>query len=189
MTDWMESFADKPHALSALFILSFAESSFFPIPPDVLLIAIVISNKTKAFKAALWCSVGSVLGGIFGYLIGALLMDSIGMSILEFYGKEDAMGAFIKTYEEWGALFLAGAAFSPIPYKVATITSGAADMNLFEFISISSIGRAARFFIIAGLLFKYGPQVKQFIDKYFDILSIGFLVLLIGGFVLIKYII
>ena len=187
MTDWMESFADKPHAMLALFVLSFMESSFFPIPPDVLLIAIAISNPKRAFKAALWCSVGSVLGGIFGYYIGAVLMDSIGNPILQFYGKEDAMADFVKLYEEWGTLFLAGAAFSPIPYKVATIASGAANMDLTTFITVSSIGRAARFFLVAGLLFKYGAPIKAFIEKYFDIISIAFLILLVGGFVAVKY--
>jgi membrane protein YqaA with SNARE-associated domain len=183
----MESFADKPHAMSALFILSFMESSFFPIPPDVLLIAIAISKPQKALRAAFWCSLGSVLGGIFGYYIGAVLMDSIGNPILEFYGKEDAMDSFISLYKEYGVLFLAGAAFSPIPYKVATITSGAASMDLLTFIGVSSIGRAARFFLVAFLLYKYGKPIKAFIDKYFDLISIGFLVLLIGGFVAIKF--
>ncbi|MFN3195073.1 MAG: YqaA family protein [Chlorobiota bacterium] len=187
LTDWMESFADKPHAMSALFILSFMESSFFPIPPDVLLIAIAISNPKKALRAAFWCSLGSVLGGIFGYYIGAVLMDSIGNPILEFYGKEDAMADFITLYKEYGVLFLAGAAFSPIPYKVATITSGAANMDLLTFIGVSSVGRAARFFLVAFLLYKFGAPIKAFIDKYFDLISIGFLVLLVGGFVAIKF--
>lgn len=187
LTDWMESFADKPHAMSALFILSFMESSFFPIPPDVLLIAIAISNPQKALRAAFWCSLGSVLGGIFGYYIGAALMDSIGNPILEFYGKEDAMADFITLYKEYGVLFLAGAAFSPIPYKVATITSGAANMDLLTFIGVSSVGRAARFFLVAFLLYKFGAPIKAFIDKYFDLISIGFLVLLVGGFVAIKF--
>ena len=187
LTDWMESFADKPHAMSALFILSFMESSFFPIPPDVLLIAIAISNPKKALRAAFWCSLGSVLGGVFGYYIGAVLMESIGNPILQFYGKENAMADFIVLYKEYGVLFLAGAAFSPIPYKVATITSGAANMDLLTFITVSSIGRAARFFLVAFLLYKFGKPIKAFIDKYFDLISIGFLVLLIGGFVAIKF--
>jgi len=106
---------------------------------------------------------------------------------LEFYGKEDAMDSFISLYKEYGVLFLAGAAFSPIPYKVATITSGAASMDLLTFIGVSSIGRAARFFLVAFLLYKYGKPIKAFIDKYFDLISIGFLVLLIGGFVAIKF--
>ena len=104
-----------------------------------------------------------------------------------YYGKQDAMADFIKLYKEWGTLFLAGAAFSPIPYKVATITSGAANMDLLTFITVSSIGRAARFFLVAGLLYKYGKPIKAFIEKYFDIISIAFLVLLVGGFVAIKY--
>ena len=186
---WMENFAEKPHSMWWLFILSFAESSFFPIPPDVLLIAIAVSNPKKALPAALWCTIGSVLGGMFGYAIGYFFMEAIGNPIVDFYGKQDAMANFIKMYEEYGTLFLAGAAFTPIPYKISTIVSGAANMNLMEFISISSIGRAARFFLVAGLIYIYGPQIKNFIEKYFDKLSIIFLILLVGGFVAIKYLI
>lgn len=188
MTDWMESFADKPHAMYALFALSFIESSFFPIPPDVLLIAIAIAKPNKAFKAALWCSLGSLLGGIFGYYIGAVLMDSIGQPIIQFYGGEQAMPQFIAFYKEYGVAFLAIAVFTPVPYKVATIVSGAAHMDLITFIVVSSIGRAARFFLVAFLLYKFGAPIKSFIDKYFDKLSIAFVVLLIGGFLALKYI-
>jgi membrane protein YqaA with SNARE-associated domain len=187
MTDWMESFAEKPHAMYVLFALSFVESSFFPIPPDVLLIAIAIAKPSKAFKAALWCSVGSLLGGIFGYYIGAVLMDTIGQPILQFYGKENAMPEFIALYKEYGVMFLAIAAFTPVPYKVATIVSGAAHMDLTTFVLVSSIGRAGRFFLVAFLLYKFGAPIKTFIDKYFDILSIVFVVLLVAGFFAIKY--
>ncbi len=187
LKDWMEEFAQKPHAMWWLFILSFAESSFFPIPPDVLLIAIAISNPKKAFQAALWCTAGSVLGGVFGYGIGYFFMDIIGNPIVAFYGKEDAMASFLVLYQEWGIMFLAGAAFSPIPYKIATIVSGAAEMSLWTFISVSSLGRAGRFFLVAGLIYVSGPKIKENIDKYFDKLSIAFLILLIGGFVAIKF--
>lgn len=184
---WMEKFADKPHSMWWLFILSFAESSFFPIPPDILLIAIAVSNPKKALPAALWCSLGSVLGGIFGYAIGYYFMDQIGNPIVEFYGKQDAMANFLKLYKEYGVAFLASAAFTPIPYKISTIVSGAANMDLLTFIGVSSIGRAARFFLVGGLIYIYGPQIKNFIEKYFDKLSLIFLVLLVGGFVAIKF--
>jgi membrane protein YqaA with SNARE-associated domain len=187
LKDWMEEFAEKPNAMWWLFILSFAESSFFPIPPDVLLIAIAISNPKKAFPAAIWCTAGSVLGGIFGYGIGYYFMDMIGNPIIAFYGKEDAMASFLALYREWGVMFLAGAAFTPIPYKIATISSGAADMNLLTFISVSALGRAGRFFLVGGLIYSFGPKIKESIDKYFDKLSIIFLILLIAGFVAIKF--
>ncbi len=189
LKEWMEKFAENPHSLWWLFILSFAESSFFPIPPDVLLIAIAVSNPKKALPAALYCTLGSVLGGVFGYAIGYYFMEAVGNPIVDFYGKQDAMEKFILMYQEYGALFLAGAAFTPIPYKISTIVSGAAGMDIIEFISISSIGRAARFFLVGGLIYIYGPQIKKIIEKYFDKLSVIFLVLLIGGFVAIKFLI
>lgn len=184
---WMEAFAEKPHAMWWLFILSFAESSFFPIPPDVLLLAIAVSNPKVSLKAALYCTLGSVLGGIFGYGIGFYAMDLVGTPILEFYGKANALDNFMELWNEWGIMFLAGAAFTPIPYKVATIASGAAQMDLIIFTLISSIGRAARFFLVAGLIWKLGPQISNVIEKYFDKLSIAFLALLVGGFVAVKY--
>lgn len=174
--------------MASLFILAFAESSFFPIPPDVLLIAIAVSVPKKSFKAAFWCSVGSVFGGILGYYIGYGLMETVGNSIVEFYNGQEAWATFITKYEEYGTWFLAAAAFSPIPYKISTIASGAAEMNMLTFIIISSLGRAARFFLVGGLIFYIGPKVKVYIDKYFDKLSLAFIVLLIGGFVAIKYI-
>ncbi len=186
--EWMEGFANRPGALLAIFILAFAESSFFPIPPDVLLIAIAIAQPKVSFKAALWCSVGSVLGGIFGYGIGYFLMESVGYSIVNFYNAQDIWAKVVETYNgEVGMWFLAGAAFSPIPYKISTIAAGATNMDLIPFIIISSIGRSARFFLVAGVLYFVGPTAKVFIDKYFDKLSLVFIVLLILGFVAIKY--
>lgn len=187
LKEWMEKFAENPHSLWWLFILSFAESSFFPIPPDVLLLAIAVSNPKVSLKAALYCTLGSVLGGIFGYGIGFYAMDLVGTPILEFYGKANALDHFMELWNEWGIMFLAGAAFTPIPYKVATIASGAAQMDLIIFTLISSIGRAARFFLVAGLIWKFGPQISNVIEKYFDKLSIAFLALLVGGFVAVKY--
>ncbi len=185
--NWMESFADKRYAMASLFILAFAESSFFPIPPDVLLIAIGVLAPKKSLKAALWCSLGSVFGGIFGYYIGYGLMETVGSSIVEFYNGQEAWAAFVESYREYGAWFLAAASFTPIPYKISTIASGAAQMNLLMFIVISSIGRAARFFIVGGLIYAFGPAIKNVIDKYFDKLSIVFILLLVGGFVVVKY--
>jgi membrane protein YqaA with SNARE-associated domain len=187
--EWMESFAEKPGAMVSLFFLALAESSFFPIPPDVLLIAIGVSKPKRAFTAAMWCTLGSVIGGILGYYIGYSLMSTIGYPIVEFYNAEEVWAKVVETYQgEVGMMFLAGAAFSPIPYKISTIAAGATGMDLFYFILISSIGRAGRFFIVAALIYFFGPSIRTYIDKYFDKLSIAFLVLLIGGFLLIKYI-
>jgi len=188
MKDWVESFAEKPSAMWVLFLLAFAESSFFPIPPDVLLIAIAVSAPNKALKAALYCSIGSVLGGVLGYYIGYGLMAEVGNSIVEFYNGQHAWESFTASYEEYGIWFLAAASFTPIPYKISTIASGAAQMDLLMFIFVSAIGRSARFFLVGGLIRIFGAKMKVWIDKYFDILSIIFVILLVGGFVAIKYI-
>ncbi len=190
LKEWMESFAEKPGAMVTLFFLALAESSFFPIPPDVLLIAIGVSKPKRAFMAALWCTLGSVIGGILGYYIGYSLMSTVGYPIVEFYNAQEVWAKVVETYQgEVGMMFLAGAAFSPIPYKISTIAAGATGMDLFYFIVISSLGRAGRFFLVGGLIYFFGPTIKDYIDKYFDKLSIAFLVLLIGGFVLVKYIV
>lgn len=187
--EWIEKFSEKSYAMSALFILAFAESSFFPIPPDVLLIAIAVSIPKKSFKAAFWCSIGSVFGGIFGYYIGYELWSSVGQSIVDFYKAQEMWNTVVENYQgHVGMMFLAGAAFSPIPYKISTIAAGATEMNLTYFIVISSVGRAARFFLVGGLFYFIGPKAKEYIDKYFDKLAILFLLLLVGGFVAIKYI-
>ncbi len=186
--DWVLHWAETPYGTWALFVLAFCESSFFPIPPDILLIALAISIPLKSFKYALVCSVGSVLGGAFGYFIGIQLMDTIGKPILEFYGvkgKYEYIGGLYNQYNAW-AVGIAG--FTPIPYKVFTIAAGAFKIDFLVFILASFISRSARFFIVAGLIYKFGSPIKIFIDKYFNVLTIVFTVLLILGFVLIKYI-
>jgi membrane protein YqaA with SNARE-associated domain len=190
MKIWMESFAEKPGALYTLAGLAFIESSFFPLPPDILLIAIAVSSPKKALKAALFCSVGSVFGGIFGYYIGWGLMETVGLKIVDFYNAHEIWNKLVATFNgEVGFWFLAGAAFSPVPYKIATIAAGATKMPLMEFIIISSLGRAGRFFLVAGVIYYFGPKTKEFIDKYFDKLSLAFLALLILGFVAVKYLV
>jgi membrane protein YqaA with SNARE-associated domain len=184
--DWVLRWAHSPYGAVALFILAFTESSFFPIPPDVLLIALAISIPAKAFRYALVCSVGSVAGGAFGYLIGLYLMDAVGYNIIEIYGvtdKYDYVQSLYRTYDAW---VVAVAGFTPIPYKVFTITAGAFEINFWVFIVVSAISRAARFFILAVIIYKFGSPIKAFIDRYFNILSIAFMILLILGFVLIK---
>ena len=184
---WVEGYAGKPHAQWALFWIAFAESSFFPIPPDILLIAMAVSVPAKALRYALICSVGSVLGGLFGYLIGWAFFESAGQPILEFYG---AMGHYARVqqlYEQHAFWSILAAAFTPIPYKVFTIAAGAFEIPLTTLASASILGRSGRFFLVAGLFYIFGAPIKKFIDKYFEILTVVFLALLIGGFLVIRF--
>jgi membrane protein YqaA with SNARE-associated domain len=186
--DWVRHWAQTPYGPIALFTLAFCESSFFPIPPDVLLIALAVTAPKKSFQYALSCSIGSVLGGVLGYLIGWHFMAGIGHKIIEFYGltaKVDYIAALYQQYDAW-AIAIAG--FTPIPYKLFTISAGAFKVNFTVFIITSLLSRAARFFIVGALIYWLGPKIQAFIDKYFDILAITFMVLLVAGFVLIKYV-
>ena len=186
---WVESWAETPHALFALFVLAFIESSFFPIPPDVLLIVLlVMNNKTKWWKYALICSFGSVLGGLFGYFIGYGFYEAVGKKIVEFYNLGGLMAEMGAKYEQYSFWVVFTAAFTPIPYKAITVSAGFFKINLFGFIIASAVGRAARFFILAYFLKLFGPQVKRAIYKYFNILSVIFIILLIGGFMALKFI-
>ena len=185
--DWVLSWADSKYGGLALFVLAFAESSFFPIPPDVLLIALCLGAKTRWFRYALICSVGSVLGGLAGYAIGFYALDTWGMPIIDFYGKGDKYQELQALFEDHGFFYVFLAGFTPIPYKVMTITAGAVKLSLGPFLGASLVSRAARFFLVAGLLRIFGAPVKTFIDKWFNLLTIVFSVLLIGGFLLMKY--
>lgn len=187
--DWVLHWAETPYGVPALFILAFAESSFFPIPPDVLLIALCLSINRKAFKFAFICTLGSVLGGITGYGIGLYGYEAIGRPIVDFYHGQGIMDKVKLWYEQYGFWGILIAAITPIPYKVFTIASGVFSFDFWMFVAASIIGRSTRFFIVAGLIWKFGPPIKAFIDKYFNLLMWGFMVLLISGFLLIKYII
>jgi membrane protein YqaA with SNARE-associated domain len=185
--DWVLHWAETPYAAWALFILAFAESSFFPIPPDVLLIAVAISMPKRSFRFALICSVASVLGGALGYLIGFKFMEVIGFSIIDFYGYNEQffrLQALFKQYDVW-VVGMAG--FTPIPYKVFTIASGACELNFLTFMAASIVSRSARFFLVGTLIYIFGEPVKGFIDKYFNLLTVLFFVLIVLGFLLIKY--
>ncbi len=186
--DWVLHWAETPYAVPALFILAFAESSFFPIPPDVLLIALALSIPGKAFRYAAVCTFGSVLGGMAGYFIGYQLMDMLGVPILGFYGvmdKYEYIQALYMKYDAW-AVGIAG--FTPIPYKVFTIAAGAFKIDFSVFVLASIASRAGRFLLVAGIIYFFGPTIKNFIDKYFNLLTLIFIVLLIVGFLLVKYI-
>lgn len=187
MKDWVESYAQKPGAGWALFLIAFIESSFFPIPPDVLLIALAISIPKRAFLYALVCSVGSVLGGMFGYFIGLELYEAVGSRIIAFYGLEEQYLAVKALYDSNAFSAIAIAGFTPIPYKVFTIAAGAFQVSFGTLVAASAVSRPARFFLVAALFYYFGPRVKPLIDKYFELLTAVFVVLLIGGFILIKY--
>lgn len=175
------------HAEWGLAVVSFAESSFFPIPPDVALIPMCVAKRDRAYRYAAVCTLASVLGGVAGYFIGYFLYDAVGAPIVEFYGLAEKFSSFKDKYEEWGAWIVFGAGLTPIPYKVFTIASGVAAMNLPVFIAASLVGRAARFFLVATLIRKYGAPVQAFIEKRLGLVTIVFLVLLVGGFVLVKH--
>jgi len=187
MYDWVLHWAATPYGTWALFLLAFAESSFFPIPPDVLLIALCVARPKRAFKYALICSVGSILGGCLGYLIGWQFMASVGSRIVDFYGLTEKV-AYIETlYNTYDAWAVGIAGFTPIPYKVFTIAAGMFKINFGVFILASMASRSARFFLVGGLIFLFGPRIQTFIDRYFNLLAVTFTVLLVGSFVLIKY--
>ena len=185
--NWVLHWAETPYGSWALFLLAFSESSFFPIPPDVLLIALAVAVPRKSMRFALICSVGSVLGGCFGYLIGWHFMSSVGDKIVAFYGldsKVDYIGNLYRNYDAW-AIGIAG--FTPIPYKVFTIAAGMFKINFVVFILASFVSRSARFFLVGGLIYLFGPRIQRFIEEYFNILAVAFTVLLIAGFVVIKH--
>ena len=186
--DWVIKWAESPYASWALFILALAESSFFPIPPDVLLIAMIIACRKKAFFYALICSAGSILGGVIGYLIGYGAWEVVGEPIVQFYSGEAYIEKIKILYDTYGFYGILIAAVTPIPYKVFTITSGLLKYNFFQFFIATIIGRPLRFFTVALLLYLFGEKIKNFIDKYFNILTIVFTILLVGGFVILKWI-
>ena len=186
--DWTLEKSKHPKAAWFLSIISFAESSFFPIPPDIILIPMIISNRIKAWYYAFICTLSSVFGGIFGYLIGSFFYSTIGTIIVSYYSLEDQFGSFENYYNEFGILVVLGASFTPFPYKFITIASGVFGLNIYLFIFVSLIGRGLRFFIIALLLNMFGKIIREYIDKYFNLLALIFFVLLILSFLFIKFI-
>ncbi len=185
--DWCMNLVSGKYALPVLCAISFVESSFFPIPPDLFLIPLVLARRIEAFKIALYTTVSSVVGGMFGYAIGYFLYDTVGIPILNFYNATQQFETFKSYYNEYGAWIVFGAGLTPFPYKVITIASGVAQMNLLVFVMASIIGRGMRFFFISWLLWKYGQPMKTYIEKNLGWLSILFFVLLVGGFALLKF--
>lgn len=185
--DWTMSLAGTRHAERSLFSISFIESSFFPIPPDVLLVPMTIARPRNWMRLAFLCTLASVLGAFLGYAIGMFLYETVGKQILAFYGKADAFDQIAELYNSWGAWGVFLGAVTPFPYKVLTIFSGATGLNLVVFTVVSFIGRGARFFLVAWLLSRYGEPIRVFIEKYLGLLSIAFIVLLFGGFYAVKF--
>lgn len=185
--DWVLHWAETPYGTLALFLVAFAESSFFPIPPDILLIALAISIHTKAFRYGLICIIGSIFGGMVGYGIGFSGYETIGVKIVEFYHGQELMESLKQKYDTYGFWGVLSAALTPIPYKIFTISSGFFKFDFVQFLLASILGRSIRFMLIAALIYKFGSPIKTFIDKYFNTLAIIFLILLLGGFILIRY--
>ncbi len=192
--EWMLSWGNSKYGWVALFLFAFAESSFFPIPPDVLLIALCLGAPSKSFKFAAVCTLGSICGAIAGYSLGYFLWQNSAGEYTAianwFYAHVFSEQSFVRveelynTYNFW-IVFTAG--FTPIPYKVITISAGLFNVDFVMFLLASVVSRGARFFIVSGMIWKFGAPIKGFIDKYFNLLALAFTVLLIGGFVLIKY--
>ncbi len=187
--DWTMRMAGHRRAMPALFAVSFVESSVFPIPPDVMIVPMVLADKTRAFRIALICTLGSVLGALAGYAIGALLYETVARPLIEFYGYGPAFQDFTARYKEWGAWIVAGAALTPFPYKVITIASGAVGLDLWVFVIASILARGLRFALEAALLWRFGPPIRSFIEGNLKFVTTAFFCLLIGGFVIVKYLV
>ena len=175
-----------PYGVWALFLIAVAESSFFPIPPDVFLMVLCISVPSKSFRYAAVCAAGSVIGGAIGYGLGLGFMDTIGVKILELYGLHDKYEVVQDLYRQYDAFAVGAAGFTPLPYKLFTITGGAFKINFVTFILVSILSRSARFFLVAAFIYKFGAPVRYFIERYFNLLTILFFILLIGGFLVVK---
>ncbi|MBV9824651.1 MAG: DedA family protein [Alphaproteobacteria bacterium] len=179
--------AAGPNALWALILVAFAESSFFPIPPDVLLVPMVLAKPYRAWRYAAVCTVASVVGGLFGYAIGYFLFDAIGRPILEFYHAMDRYDALKTGFDQWGVWIIILKGMTPIPYKLITIASGVAHFDLAAFVGASIISRSLRFFMVAALLWYFGDAARVFIERRLTLVTTLFAVALVGGFVVLRY--
>ena len=186
--NWTLAKAEHKYASWILAVISFAESSFFPIPPDILLIPMIIAKRVKAWTYAFISTFSSVLGGILGYAIGYFFYNSIGSLIVNAYHLSNSFNIFESYYNEYGMLIVLGAGFTPFPFKFITIASGVFNLNIFLFIVTAIIARGLRFYLLAGLLFIFGEKIKLLIDKYFNMLAILFFIFLVGSVLLVKII-
>ncbi|WP_395708991.1 YqaA family protein [Reyranella sp.] len=185
--DWVMRLAAHKQALPALAVISFLESSVFPIPPDVMLIPMVLADRTRAFRIALVCTIASVLGGLLGYAIGYYLFETLGEWVVRTYGLQAGLAAFRTGFEQYGIWIILIKGLTPIPYKLVTIASGAAHFDLFTFVWASIMTRGLRFFLVAALLWKFGEPIRSFIEERLTLLTWLFLIALVGGFVAFRY--
>ena len=184
--NWTLDKASHKKASWFLVLVSFTESSFFPIPPDIILIPMILAKSLKAWFYAFICTISSVLGGILGYAIGYFFYSNIGLIIIEFYGLNDSFNVFENYYSQYGIWIVLGASFTPFPFKFITIASGVFNLNIFLFVIVAIIGRGLRFYIVALLLFIFGKIIKKLIEKYFNLIASLFFILLIGSILLLK---
>ena len=186
--DWVLKWSESKYGTVALVVMAFAEASFFPIPPDILLIAMTVAVPALWLRFSLFCSVASVLGGMFGYFIGYQFMDLIGSRIVDLYhlqAKFEKIGALYDEHQAWA---VAAAGFTPLPYKIFTLAAGAFKIDFPTFVLASAISRSARFFLVGFIIYKFGPPIKILIEKYFNLFSIVFFILLFLGFYLLKFV-
>lgn len=186
--DLILTWAEKKNAGFFLFFLALSEASFFPVPPDILLIALGLAAPKKSMRWATICLAGSVIGGLLGYTLGYYFMEMIGDKILELYHLMDKYAEVQTLYQRYDAWAVAAGGFTPLPYKLFTITAGAFRINLFTFAIASIISRGLRFYLVAGAIYFFGPRVRYFLEKYFNLFTIIFALLLVGGYILIRWI-
>ena len=187
LLNWVWRMAETEGAMKVLFLVSLAESIFFPIPPDFLLIPMALAQQKKAFRLATICLVASVIGGAIGYFIGAFFMDSIGMSIVRFYGLSEQYITVQGWYEAYNAWVVAVAGLTPIPYKLCTLSAGAFHVNFQVFLIASIASRGVRFFVVAGLIYLFGHKIRYFLEKRLDLIFVLCMVLVVIGFIMINY--
>ncbi len=187
--DWAMRLAQHRHAAWAVAIVSFLDSSVLPVPPDVIMIPMMVADRARVWRIAFIATVASVLGAVLGYAIGYFLFEALGRPIIEFYGYMDDYADFQAAYNEWGAWIVAGGGLTPIPFKIVTIASGVTRLDLTVFLVASVLSRGARFYAEAALLWYFGPWVRDFIEKRLGLVSLVFFASLVGGFLVVKYLI
>ncbi len=186
---WAMKSAESPHALLALVAVSFAESSFFPLPPDTLLVPMVLAQRQRALVLAAWCTAASVAGGVLGYAIGSLLYESLGKWIVNLYGYGNGVEAFRETYAAWGAWIILLKGMTPIPYKLVTIASGFSGYNFGLFVLLSIITRGIRFCLVAGVLARYGEPIRDFLERRLEVVAVATVAIIAAGFAIVKYVV
>lgn len=183
--DWVLRQAEKPHAEWILFFVAMAEASVFPLPPDVMLLPMAMARRDKAWRLALVCTAGSVLGGIIGYGIGAFAMATIGQWVVETYHLQSAFQTFHDGFNKWGVWIVLAKGLTPIPFKLVTIASGMAELNFAAFLAAATVTRAARFFLVSALVRKFGEPIRVFIEKYLTWVALAVLAFIVIGFWLV----